>query len=170
MQELLEDILIDDPAGTAAAIEESAIAAIITAIITYLSLAAVFAVAVFIAIRSFWAYWFRGLEEAGARWAKLQQLASLAGAPMRANRTPIESARRLEWLVGEEVDLTALAGAYSRERYAEAGAQHVLDEEAADQLRGSYIAARNRMLGRVLVRWIRFGRVHSTRGEVPAGV
>jgi transglutaminase-like putative cysteine protease len=170
LQELLADILIDDPAGTAAVIEESAIAAIIIAIITYLSVAAVFAVAVFIAIRSFWAYWFRGLEEAGARWAKLQQLASLAGAPMRANRTPIESAWRLEWLVGEEVDLTALAGAYSRERYGEAGAEQVLDEEAADQLRGSYIAARNRLLGRVLVRWLRFGRVPSPRGEVPAVV
>ena len=169
LQELLEGILFGDPAGTAAAIEESAIAAIITAIITYLSLAAVFFVAVFIGIRSLWAYWFRGLEQAGARWAKLQQLASLAGAPMRSNRTPLESARQLEALVGEEVDLGELAAAYSRERYAATGAEYEVDEEAADQLRENYVAARNRLIGRVVARAIRFGRVRSPRGEVAAG-
>ncbi len=172
LQELLEDILIHELVGTAAVVEESAIAAIVAAVITYVSLAAVFAVAVFVAIRSFWAYWFRGLEEAGARWAKLQQLASLAGVPMRSNRTAIESAGQLERLVGDEVDLTDLAGAYSRERYGEprgeGDAEYVLDEEAAEELRGSYIAARNRLLGRVFARWIRLGRVPSPRGEVPA--
>lgn len=171
LQQLLEELLADETAGGLAALtaESSAIARVITAIVTYLSIVAVLAVGVFIAVRSFWAYWFRGLGRDGARWAKLQQLASLAGSPMRANRTPLESARQLERLVGGEVDLTSLAGAYSRERYGEGDEEYVLDEEEADQLRGLYIVARNRLIGRMIARWIRFGRVPSPRGEVAAG-
>lgn len=171
LQDLLAEI---EASGTAVGLtplgeEGSVIAAIITVILTWVSAIVVLMVAVFIAVRSFWAYWFRGLGRDGARWAKLQQLASLAGSPMKANRTPIESARQLERVAGADIDLTRLAAAYSRERYGEGDGEYALDEEAAEELHALYIAARNRLIGRMLGRWIRFGRMPSARGEVAAG-
>ena len=164
-QELLDDLaavgIIGDASGGLGA---SRIGTIVAAALTWLSAAAVAAFALWAGVRGLWAYWFRGLTPATGRWAKLQQLAAWAGAPLRLNRTPLESVERFAEVIGDDLDLRPLAAAYTRERYGravdEAGedgdeAGEAVDEaaqEEADRLRRLYVESRNRLLRRIMRR------------------
>jgi hypothetical protein len=115
------------------------------------------------------------------RWAKLQQLAAWAGAPVRVNRTPLESVERFAEVIGDDLDLRPLADAYTRERYGRAAdeadededeAGEAVDEaaqEEAERLRRLYLESRNRLLRRIarrpfsIRRWLP-GRQQAAQG------
>jgi transglutaminase-like putative cysteine protease len=170
---LFDEILeIDVPGDSVLAtplVEESGrIAQIVAAVVTWgVSLTALL-FAAGISVRALWAYWFRGLGRAGSRWAKLQQLSSWAGQPMQLTRTPRESADQLRLLARVELDVRPLSCAYSEERYGNRVGEVDDDGEEDEALTNLYITVRNRLLRRVLWRWLRFGYVPSASGEVPA--
>ena len=156
----------------------SRIGTIAAAALAWLSVAAVVAFALWVGVRGLWAYWFRGLTPAAGRWAKLQQLSAWAGAPVRVNRTPLESVERFAEVIGGGLDLRPLAGVYTRERYGRAvdeaneGDDEDEDEaarEEADGLRRLYVESRNRLLRRIarrpfsVRRWLP-GREQAARG------
>ncbi|HJM89515.1 MAG TPA: transglutaminaseTgpA domain-containing protein [Dehalococcoidia bacterium] len=167
--EILEIDVPDDSVLATPLVEESGrIAEIVAAVVTWgVSLTALL-FAAGVSMRALWAYWFRGLGRAGGRWAKLQQLSSWAGQPMRLNRTPRESAVQLRAVAGIDDDVRPLARAYSEERYGNSADEADDDGEEAEALTDLYITVRNRLFRRVIMRWIRFGYVPSASGEVPA--
>lgn len=106
-------------------------------------------------LRAAWEVRYRRLSGTVRRWATLQDLASLAGIRLAAVRTPLEVARDIEVAAGLDGQLTALARAYTRERY---GAP-LEDAEAPDEgeiveQHRRYIAARNRLLRMALRRLV----------------
>ncbi len=156
-QELFDALNAESSVGGAGGIlGASRVGTIVAAALTWLSAAAVAAFALWAGVRGLWAYWFRGLTPAAGRWAKLQQLAAWAGAPVRVNRTPLESVERFGEVIGDDLDLRPLADAYTRERYGravdEAGEGEDEDEVAraeADRLQRLYVESRNRLLRRI---------------------
>ena len=138
----------------------SIIGTIVAAALAWLSAAAVVVFVLWAGARGLWSYWFRGLRPAAGRWAKLQQLAVWAGAPVRVNRTPLESVERFAEVVGDDLDLRPLADAYTRERYGRAvddvdESEHEDEDEdeaaqeEADRLGRTYVESRNRLLRRI---------------------
>lgn len=152
--------------GRDTAVVTSIVGEVVATVLTWASAAAVLIFGAGAAIRGTWAWWFRGLGRDSSRWAKLQLLAGWGGTPMRSNRTPVESADGLAWIIGGGVDVTPLARAYAHERYGEHAQE--LDDEEADELRSIYTTVRNRLLGRVVRRWLALGRVPSAGGETAA--
>ena len=160
-------------------VAEQGVTSAIGAVLTWLSLAGLAALAAWVGVRGLWGYWFRGLPPARARWAKLQLLGAWAGSAVQVNRTPLENAVRLGAVAGDDLDLTPLAADYTRERYgggrradgqhgderygdepmqrpaedadaAEAGDDGDDDEGETARLRRLYATARNALLRRIL--------------------
>jgi hypothetical protein len=104
-----------------------------------------------------WVSRFKGLPPASRRWAKLQQLASWAGTPVRDAQTPHEAAAMLSTTIQPRLDVQPLARAYVAERY---GGQHRASEDAAAaaELDALYAHASQRLVRRSIRRLLRFGR------------
>jgi transglutaminase-like putative cysteine protease len=104
-----------------------------------------------------WVSRFKGLPPASSRWAKLQQLASWAGTPVRDAQTPHEAAAVLSTEIRPRLDVRPLATAYVAERYG--GARRASEDvEAAARLDALYISARKRLVRRSIRRFFTFGR------------
>ena len=159
--ELLDDValreLIDERADVGFEVEDQAAGGargagdLLAAALTWLTVLAMVLVAAWVALRGFWAYRFRGLPPAVARWAKLQQLAAWAGLPLQVNRTPLESAAQLSDALGERLDLRPLARAYTVARYGAPGRGQGDDGEE-ERLETLYGEARARLVRLVLRR------------------
>ena len=147
------------------------VGATVAAALTWLSLMALILFAVWAGGAGLWWYWFRALSPAAGRWAKLQQLAQWAGMRLPPHLTPLERAGLVSEAAGGDVETRPLAGAYTRERYGAPGREAVerTDEEREDEaeepadeeaerLSRLYVAARNRLLRRILRSRLRLRR------------
>jgi hypothetical protein len=104
-----------------------------------------------------WLSRFKGLPPASSRWAKLQQLASWAGTPVRDAQTPHEAAAVLSTSISPRLDVRPLASAYVAERYG--GEGHTVEGTgAAAELDALYVQARQRLVRRSIRRFLSFGR------------
>ena len=98
-----------------------------------------------------WAWPYRRLAPATARWARVQRLAGWAGLGGGDDRTPLEAASALgrEIEAGEQAE--RLARAFTRERYGGSAPAALADGEAG-RLDRAYRRVRNRLLRETLVR------------------
>lgn len=130
--------------------------------LTFVVIIGVVVVVVVLAVRAWWAYQFRELTGATARWAKMMRLATLAGIDMPANRTPNEAMAELTPLLGEPTALRRLGESYTRERYGESHRETEHDTEVLD---AAYRRVRAR-LWRLAVR--RFIPLVRARNQLPS--
>ena len=111
--------------------------------------------------RGAWAYPYRGLSPATARWAKIQRLSSWAGVAVPSNRTPLEAAGELQRELEAEEPLDLLASNFTRERYGANGAgeaEPVEDDAEVRRADAIYRAIRNRLFRETLLRRLGFRR------------
>ena len=111
--------------------------------------------------RGAWAYPYRGLSPATARWAKIQRLSSWAGVAAPSNRTPLEAAGELQRALEAEEPLDLLASNFTRERYGANGAgaaEPVADDPEVRRADAIYRAIRNRLFRETLLRRLGFRR------------
>jgi transglutaminase-like putative cysteine protease len=98
-------------------------------------------------LRVAWEVRYRRLAGPVRRWAKLQDMAALAGIRLRAVQTPLEAARTIEQAAALEGELVPLARDYARARYASVLADaHQPDEDEQLEQHQRYITARNRLV------------------------
>jgi hypothetical protein len=111
-------LLGDEDASSDSGIVGAAGAALVRAL-TFLVIIGLVVIGVVLGVRAWWAYQFRTMTGATARWAKVMRLAAVAGIDIRANRTPNEAMADLTPLLGEPTALRRLGESYTLERYGE---------------------------------------------------
>ena len=109
-------------------------------------------------VRAGWAYPYRNLAPATARWAKVQRLSGWAGLRADPHRTPLEAAGALQRDLEAEEHVQLLARSFTRERYggvasAAAPADTDSDPKRLDAL---YRRVRNRLFRETLLRRLGF--------------
>ena len=105
-----------------------------------------------------WAYPYRRLAPATARWAKVQRLSGWAGIAPGPARTPLEAAATLDRAmeVGEPAD--RLARSFTRERYGATAPASDDDDGELERLDRAYQQIRNRLVRLALLRPFRLRR------------
>jgi hypothetical protein len=153
LEELLfDEILGLEPNGGASALlgdEEpsddgfvGAAGAALVRALTFFVIIGVVVVALVLAVRAWWAYQFRTMTGATARWGKVMRLAAIAGIDVPAHRTPNEAMVDLTPLLGEPTALRRLGESYTLERY---GESHEETEHEVEVLEAAYRRVRSRL-------------------------
>jgi transglutaminase-like putative cysteine protease len=101
-----------------------------------------------------WAYPYRSLAPATARWAKVQRLSAWAGVSSDPNRTPIEAAGALRRDLEADEPVEQLARSFTLERYGGPAASDRGDEPDGElrRLDALYRRIRNRLFRETLLR------------------
>ena len=109
--------------------------------------------ALYFVARVGWAYPYRNLAPATARWAKVQRLSGWAGVRADPHRTPIEAAAALQRELEAEEQVELLARSFTRARYGGAAASTAEDtDEDPTRLDALYRRVRNRLFRETVLR------------------
>ncbi|MDA1062142.1 MAG: transglutaminase-like domain-containing protein [Chloroflexi bacterium] len=145
--ELLLDSGTDDLAGSGGSTDY-------TVPLLWLLAFAAAASALYLVARVGWAYPYRNLAPATARWAKVQRLSGWAGVRADPQRTPIEAAAALQRDLEAQERVELLARSFTRERYGGAAAAAAPAGADSDPTRldALYRRVRNRLFRETLLR------------------
>ena len=155
LQVAVEDIELIPLDGTDDVTGSSGSANYTVSLLWVLALAAA-ASALYFVVRAGWAYSYRNLAPATARWAKVQRLSGWAGVRADPHRTPLEAAGALQRDLEGEEHVELLARSFTRERYGGAASAAAAADADNDpkRLDALYRRVRNRLFQETLLRRI----------------
>jgi transglutaminase-like putative cysteine protease len=138
--------------------QDGGVRALVARLVGWLFVAATLVVIAAVGGRVWWERRFHGLSAPEKRWAKLVQLAALAGLQPSHDRTAVEAADDLGSRIGHGPGLHEIARAFSAQRYGGSLARAESEERAA-QLDEAYGIVRAELRRQIVRRVLRLGRV-----------